>query len=131
MKNHQRVAIADRSLLAHNIYETLLKPEGFTLFLFRTLREFKERLDLRLDSLVLLINSNTFGNHFDRHCQWFLQESSLDPLHKIFLCEASERKIQTLLHKIKKSHFLTLPFHPSSLKKMLKELFLSGGVAHR
>ena len=119
MKSPLRIAIADRSALAHNVYKMLLKPLGFSLFHYKTLRDLKENLNFKWGCDCFLINSNTFGNHLDRHFEWFKKEPSLESIHKIFLCEPAEKKIQSQLKVLPHSHFVLKPFYPASLEETL------------
>jgi len=119
MQNYRRIAIVDRSALAHNVYKMILKPLGFSLFHYKTLREFKENLDSKWGCNCFLINSNTFGNHLDRHLEWLKREPFLQRTHKIFLCEASEKKIQSQLKELPRSHLVLRPFYPDFLEKTL------------
>lgn len=123
MRNPQRIAIADRSYLSHNIYEMLLKPLGYSLFCFKTLKELKENLDDKLGCLAFLINSNTFGNHFDRHFLWLEKDPMIREIHKIFLCQQGEKKFRLKLKKISNSRLIDKPFHPTELGKMLGKIF--------
>lgn len=120
--SYKRIAIADRSVLAHNVYETLLKPEGFSLFPYQTLKELKEHLHFDWGIHLLLISSNTFGKYFDQHYQWLQREEGPRRTPKIFLCETSEKKKAQALKRLPKSQILWKPFYPPELKKKIRQI---------
>lgn len=117
-----RIAIVDRSLLAHNVYKMLLKPFGFTLFFYKTLKNLKENMDAKWGCPVFLINSNTFGNHFENHLEWLKKEPALQTANKIFLCEPRQKEMQTHLKVLSKSHFLSRPFYPELLEETIRSV---------
>lgn len=121
MKDHQRIAIVDRSVLAQNIYATLLRPVGFSLFPFKTLRELKEKLLRQWGVQLFLINTNTFGHHLERHLDWLQTHQTWGALPKIFLCGPSEKKVLQNLKKIPNSHIVLRPFYPLELEKKICE----------
>ena len=124
MKVAPRVAVVDRSFLAHNVYKMILKPLGFTVFSYMTLREFKENFNFKKSGCrVFLVNSNTFGNHFDRHWEWFRGEAALKNVDKIFLCEREEKKFQSELKKMDRGHLLLRPFAPEQLEETVKKFY--------
>lgn len=113
------VAIVDRSTLAHNVYKMLLKPYGYRLSYYKTLRDLKEGFHPKGSKPVLLISSNAFGNHFERHLEWLQNEASVRWTPKVFLCLSDEKKIIAQLKKVPRSHLVLRPFFPPVLKKTL------------
>ena len=122
-QNFRRVAIADRSVLAHNVYQMLLKPLGLSLFPFKTLKDLKENFNRKWNLNLLLINSNTFGHYFEKHMEWFLNENNIQKTPKFFLCESGEKKILSGLKKLPNSFILAKPFYPSEFEKKVAHLF--------
>lgn len=120
MKNIRRAAIADKSRLAHNVYEMILRPLGFSLFPFRTLTELKENLDWKWNLSLFLVSSNVFGRHFEKHLEWFQKEKVLQAIPKIFLCDGGEKKCQILLKKLSNSHIVVRPFHPKEFEEKVR-----------
>lgn len=120
--SYKRVAIADRSVLAHNIYETLLKPEGCSLFPYQTLKAMKEHLHFDWGIHLLLVNSNTFGKYFEQHYEWFLKDKGSRHTPKLFLCEAAEQKWANELKKLPRSQILWKPFYPPELEKKISRI---------
>ncbi|MDO8526363.1 MAG: hypothetical protein Q7T03_01600 [Deltaproteobacteria bacterium] len=121
MKVSRRIAIADRSILAHNVYKTILKPLGFSIFHYKTLKELKENHNFKWGCPFFLINTNTFGNHFERHLEWMQKEPGMVAVQKIFLCGALEKNIQSHLKKLPRSQLLLKPFFPETLEEKLKK----------
>lgn len=120
--SYKRIAIADRSVLAHNIYETLLRPGGFSLFPYQTLKEMKEHLHFDWGIHLLLISSNTFGKYFDQHYAWLQKERGPKQTPKIFLCEPDETKWAKALKKLPHSRILWKPFYPPDLGKEIQKI---------
>lgn len=120
--SYKRIAIVDRSVLAHNVYETLLKPEGFSLFPYQTLKEMKEHLHFDWGIHLLLISSNTFGRYFERHYAWLESEKGPRGAHKIFLCESGEQKWAQELKKLPRSEILWKPFYPPDLRRKIRQI---------
>ncbi|MBI4124441.1 MAG: hypothetical protein HY609_04980 [Deltaproteobacteria bacterium] len=120
--SYKRIAIADRSVLAHNVYETLLKPEGYSLFPYQTLKELKEHLHFDWGIQLLLVSSNTFGKYFDQHYKWFLKEKGPCRTAKIFLCETGEKKWAGALKKLPKSQIVWKPFYPPELEEKISRI---------
>ena len=118
----QRIVIADRSTLAHNLYKMLLRPLGLKFLTYQTLKDLKENLNSKWNCHLFLINSNIFGNHFDYHWEWLQKNSHLKNTHKIFLCGPGEKKIQTQLKTLSHSHLVTKPFFPDDLETILNRV---------
>lgn len=123
MERFKRIAIVDRSLLAHNVYQILLRPLGYSLFPFKNLKEFKEKINWRWRLGLFLISSNAFGGSFKNYCEWFQKEKNLQFVPKVFLCEGEEKNLSAQLKKMSKSQILLRPFYPEELTNMVKELF--------
>lgn len=111
----------DRSVLAQNVYAAILRPAGFSLFTFKTLRELKERRWFQRSIRLLLINSNTFGHYLETHLEWFQTYPEVVALPKIFLCDPNEKKVLQNLKKISHSQIVHRPFYPSVLTKKIYE----------
>lgn len=122
MPNFLRVAIVDRSFLAHNVYATLLKPLGFSLFSFQTLKELKESFNPKWNTDFFLINSNAFAASKEKYLEWFQKEKNLRATPKVFICEAEKKGIWDELKKIPNSHFLMKPFYPPEFGEKVKTL---------
>ncbi|MDO8494016.1 MAG: hypothetical protein Q7S68_01595 [Deltaproteobacteria bacterium] len=121
-KAFQRIIVVDRSRLAHNIFDSLFKPLGFTLLHFNTLQSLKENFSSSVDCHLLLGDSNVFGNHLENHLAWLESEKNMATLPKLFLCESGEKKIHSALRKIAKTEIIEKPFYPEDLLKRVKEL---------
>jgi len=129
MPQFLRAAVVDRSFLAHNVYATLLKPLGFSLFSFQTLKELKESFNPKWNANFFLINSNAFVGSKEKYLEWFQKEKSLKAIPKVFICEADGKKwlghpfgMVSELKKIPNSHFLTKPFYPPEFGEKVKKL---------
>ncbi len=122
MKNGRRIAIIDRSFLAHNVYQMLLKPLGYSLLRFNNLKNFKDNRIDKMGCCALLINSNVFGKQFDTHLNWMRKEAPFHSLEKIFFCNSEEKKIQEALKKLPHSHVVVKPFYPQQLKETLEKM---------
>lgn len=123
MERFKRIAIVDRSLLAHNVYQILLQPLGYSLFPFKNLKEFKEKVNWRWRLGLFLISSNAFGGSFKSYCEWFQKEKNCQPIPKVFLCEAEEKNVSAQLKKMSKSRILFKPFYPEELTQMVRGVF--------
>ncbi|MDP2600444.1 MAG: hypothetical protein Q8P84_06930 [Deltaproteobacteria bacterium] len=122
MKSPRRIAIVDRSVLAHNVYQLLLKPLGYSLLPFNDIKSLKSVLTPRSGLKVLLINSNVFGKNFESGLEWLKKEGVLKNLEKLFLCQAGEKKIAGELRKLPRSRVVLKPFHPRQLEEALKKI---------
>lgn len=122
MKSARRIAIVDRSVLANNIYQLLLKPLGFSLISYNTLKSLKESLDEKGAPHILLINSNVFGKNFADDLEWFKKGERVKGMEKIFLCHTDEKKIADQLKKVPHSRVVSKPFYPSQLGEALEKL---------
>lgn len=118
----QRIVIADRSALAHNLYKIFLHPLGLKCSSYQTMRDLKENGMTPKQCRAFLINSNIFGNHFDYHWEWLRKNSSWKTVPKIFLCGHGEKKMERLLKTLPQSHLLTKPFSPDTLESILKRI---------
>ncbi|OGQ43146.1 MAG: hypothetical protein A3I70_00575 [Deltaproteobacteria bacterium RIFCSPLOWO2_02_FULL_44_34] len=112
--------IADKSVLAHNVYKMLLKPLGFSLFFYKTLHDLKQNFDSKLSCDCFLINSNALGTQWDRTMTWLKEETKLKAAPKVFLCDEEEKAIQSLFKKLPNSHVVFRPFYPPALETTLK-----------
>lgn len=121
MQTPKRVAIADRSLLAHNIYRMILKPFDFSLFFYKTLRDLKES-SIAKQGPILLINTNTFGKYFETHVEWLKKDPAVSGHEKIFLCDDNGAETSAL-KKIPQSRCLLKPFDPQTLKEVLQKIY--------
>lgn len=119
------MTIVDRSRLAHNIYAMILRPLGYSLFPFKTLREMKENLPRPKNMQLVVVNSNTFGHHFANHFDWFYHNKDLTSIPKIFLCDPKEKDYVQNLKKIPNSEIIWKPFYPPDLKKKIAEVLES------
>lgn len=122
MKNLRRIAIVDRSVLAHNVYQLLLKPLGYSLFSFNNFKSLRNSLTSKSGLKVLLINSNVFGKNFESCFDWLKKEGAVKDLEKIFLCEADEKKMAGELKNLPRSRVVLKPFHPRQLEETLEKL---------
>lgn len=122
MKNTRRIAVVDRSFLAHNVYQMLLKPLGYSLLAYSSLKNLKESRIHKMGCHMLLMNSNVFGRQFDTHLAWMQKEAAFHPLEKIFLCNPGEKKMQNELRKLSRSHIVVKPFYPMQLKETLEKI---------
>jgi len=122
MKNVRRIAVVDRSVLAHNVYRLLLRPLGYSLFPFNSIQSLKNTLTSKSGLHALLVNSNVFGKNFEGGFDWLKKEGTVKNLEKIFLCQAGENKMAGALKNLPKSRVVLKPFHPSQLKEVLEKL---------
>ena len=118
----QRIAIADRSTLAHNLYKMILRPLGFNFLSYQTVRDIKENFNPKWNVKAFLFNSNIFGNHFEYHWEWLQKDPRFKNVPKIFLCGAGEKKIQERLKALPHSHLVTKPFFPDALETILTKV---------
>lgn len=123
MKGFRRIAIADRSALAHNVYQILLKPLGFSLFPYKTIKALRENLNWKWEPGLFLISTNTFSSPLEKYLDWFLKEKRMGAIPKVFLCEEEEEKIWLSLKKLPNSSLLKKPFYPPELMKIVKEFY--------
>lgn len=123
MKEYRRLAIADRSLLSHNIYGMILRPLGFSLFPHKTFRELRENFSEKWEWKVILVNSNTLQYSPEQSLRWFEEDPFARKAQKIFLCDPNDAKIRSRLKKIDKAHWLEKPFYPHDLVQKLEALF--------
>lgn len=120
MKNPKRIAVIDRSVLARNLYHLLLKPQGFSLFSFATLHEFRRHFNGSFRLNALLINSNALGKNPEGHLEWLALDPRARSLPVVFVCEKKENKILSRLKKAANGAFLYRPFEPAHLGEKIR-----------
>ncbi len=124
MIENPRIAIADRSQLAANIYQLLLVPFQPTLVVRRRFEELRPHFFRRERVHLGLFNSNTFGKKFDEILKHLTEDEPLRRVKKVFLCRAShaEDEWRERLGRLANSTVITRPFHPAELTQLLKRL---------
>ena len=117
-KKKTRIVICDRSQLATNIYEMILKPHGVTLFTFSSLSEFRKAWDsaIRVDTLV--VNENALDKK-GKDLNWLEEEPKLKKVRRYFLCSEKDSKLKSVFRGNKQNRTIDLPFYPEVFGKAI------------
>lgn len=123
-----RIAIADRSELAANLYKLLfleLEPELVIRKRFEDIRPHffrRERIDLGI------INSNIFGKKFEEIFHRIIADAAVRDVPKIFILRANpaEDEWRERLKKLPGSVVSTRPFHPDEFLKLVQTMLEKG-----
>lgn len=118
MKKKTRIVICDRSQLALNIYEMILKPHEATLFSFLSVAAFRKAFDDSVQIDKIVVNGNALGNT-SKDLAWLAEEGALKKTERFFLCSSKQSKLKDLLDKETRSQIILLPFYPASFTKEL------------
>lgn len=116
-----RVVIVDRSILALNIYELILKSLNLSIVAFQNLQELKKGWPLKFEVTSLLINTNVLNEFSVMNIQWFREETSIAKLPKVFLIKEDQKNSLKQLDEISLSSYLIRPFFPKDLAKIFQE----------
>lgn len=71
----RRLLIIDRSTLAHNVYATILRPLGFSLFLYQSFAECRKLFNPKLGVDLCLVGENCLGKSADKHLGWLQKKT--------------------------------------------------------
>lgn len=122
MQSFKRAAIVDRSHLAQNVYETILRPFHLSLLSFRSFRQLREDFDPKWKVSFLLVNSNALSSNLEKNLEWLEGDQRLRSLRKVFICDAGERKLRSRVRALSNSRLLQRPFYPPEFEAKIKSL---------
>jgi len=128
MKNAARIVIADRSVLAGNLYRILLAPLEAMLLVRRNLDEAVALLSRREVTNLAIFNTNVFCGAFDAIATQFATDEHLAAIAKIFLTSTrhADDAHRACLASLPNTAILPRPFHPDAFTALVRRL-LQGG----
>lgn len=122
-----RIAVADRSELAKNMYQLLLGPLGGELIVRRRFEEVRPHFFRRPGVALGIFSSNVFGKKFDEIAARMIEDEPLKRAPKIFLCRENpaEEPWRERLQALPNAHVLVRPFHPDELSALVARILAS------
>ena len=120
MLQQKGIAIIDRSVLGHNLLQSVLKPKGFSCYSLQTIEQLKDFAHKKVALHAVLINANVLENSVGDSLEFFSNSEILKSLPKIFLCRQEDQANRTRLLQVPAATVLDCPFHPDSLYEVLQ-----------
>jgi hypothetical protein len=117
-----RIVIADRSLLAANLYRILLAPFEATLLIRRRADEAIAALLHRETTHLAIFNASVCGDKIEAIIAQLAQEAPLAKVRKIFLVGQREMAAEERFASIPNTSLLHRPFHPEAFTALVREL---------
>lgn len=128
MAKNFKIIIADKSVLAANLYKLLLSQTGVLLKIYKRFAEAVDEAESN-GSDIIIFSSNTFGSKFDDLLKIVDDDSKkITGAKKIFICKDSDQDSERniALSNVKNSLTLVRPFHPDELTGVVQKAIEQG-----
>lgn len=120
----QRVIAVDKSVLAANMYQLLMRPLGVSVVNASSIAELREALRRFKGADLIVISSNVMADRLERAEEFFSKNELISKAAKVFLLregEASEGWDKRLAG-IPRMEVMTKPFHPEHFILWVKRI---------
>jgi CheY-like chemotaxis protein len=119
-----RVIAVDRSVLAANMYQLLLRPFGVNVVNASSLADLREALRRFRGADLIVISSNVMADRLERAADIFKKNELISKAAKIFLLRENEANEgwDRRLSDIPRTELMTKPFHPDHFILRVKRI---------